>query len=38
AEQVGIKMPSFFSYIVKYSIPILLPVLIIIWILFFMGN
>jgi len=35
AEQVGIKMPSFFSYIVKYSIPILLPVLIIIWLIFF---
>ncbi|SNS92160.1 transporter, UIT6 family [Ekhidna lutea] len=38
AEQVGIKMPSFFSYIVKYSIPILLPVLIIIWLIFFMGH
>ncbi|WP_425389447.1 sodium:proton antiporter [Ekhidna sp.] len=38
AEQVGIKMPSFFSYIIKYSIPILLPVLIIIWLLFFMGH
>ena len=38
AEQVGIKMPSFFSYIIKYSIPVLLPVLIIIWIIFFMGH
>lgn len=38
AEQVGIKMPSFFSYIIKYSIPILLPVLIIIWIIFFRGH
>jgi Na+/H+ antiporter NhaD/arsenite permease-like protein len=38
AEQVGIKMPSFFSYIIKYSIPILLPVLIIIWLIFFMGQ
>jgi len=35
AEQVGIKMPSFFTYIVKYSIPILLPVLAIIWLIFF---
>lgn len=35
AEQVGIKMPSFFTYIVKYSIPILLPVLLIIWLIFF---
>lgn len=38
AEQVGIKMPSFFSYIIKYSIPILLPVLIIIWLIFFYGH
>ena len=38
AEQVGIKMPSFFSYIIKYSIPILFPVLIIIWLIFFMGH
>ncbi len=38
AEQVGIKMPSFFSYIIKYSIPILLPVLIIIWFIFFKGH
>ncbi|MEQ8626639.1 sodium:proton antiporter [Ekhidna sp.] len=38
AEQVGIKMPSFFSYIIKYSIPILLPMLIIIWLIFFMGH
>lgn len=38
AEQVGIKMPSFFSYIIRYSIPILLPVLIIIWLIFFMGH
>lgn len=35
AEQVGIKMPSFVSYVVKYSIPILLPVLLVIWFLFF---
>jgi Na+/H+ antiporter NhaD/arsenite permease-like protein len=38
AEQVGIKMPSFFLYIIKYSIPILLPMLIIIWVIFFMGH
>lgn len=35
AEQVGIKMPSFFSYIIKFSIPILLPILFIIWLIFF---
>lgn len=35
AEQVGIKMPSFFGYLIRYSIPILLPLFIIVWILFF---
>jgi len=35
AEQVGIKMPSFFGYIIRFSIPILLPLLIITWLLFF---
>ncbi|MBC6410189.1 MAG: sodium:proton antiporter [Ekhidna sp.] len=38
AEQVGIKMPSFFSYIIKYSIPVLLPILFIVWLIFFMGK
>lgn len=31
AEQNGLEMPSFVAYIVKYSIPILLPVLFITW-------
>ncbi len=31
AEQIGIKMPSFFGYILRYSIPFLLPVLVMIW-------
>lgn len=35
AEQVGIKMPSFFGYIIRFSIPILLPLFILIWLLFF---
>jgi len=35
AEQGGVKMPSFFGYIIRYSIPILLPIFFIIWILFF---
>ena len=38
AEQVGIKMPSFFVYILKYSIPILLPILFVIWLIFFMNS
>lgn len=35
AEQVGIKMPSFFGYIIRFSIPILVPLLIIVWLIFF---
>ncbi|WP_375579397.1 sodium:proton antiporter [Marivirga tractuosa] len=34
AEQVGIKMPSFFGYIIRYSIPFLLPLLVLVWLLF----
>ncbi len=35
AEQIGIKMPSFFGYIIRFSIPILLPLLILVWLIFF---
>ena len=35
AEQTGIRMPSFFGYILRFSIPILIPLLFIIWLLFF---
>jgi Na+/H+ antiporter NhaD/arsenite permease-like protein len=35
AEQIGIKMPSFFGYIIRFSIPFLLPLLILIWLIFF---
>ena len=35
AEQVGIKMPSFFGYIIRYSLPILIPLFIIVWLIFF---
>jgi Na+/H+ antiporter NhaD/arsenite permease-like protein len=35
AEQVGIKMPSFFGYIIRYSIPILLPLFVLVWLIFF---
>lgn len=38
SESSGIKLPSFFGYIVKYSIPILLPVFTLIWWLFFYGR
>jgi Na+/H+ antiporter NhaD/arsenite permease-like protein len=35
AEQVGIKMPSFFGYILRFSIPFLLPLFFLVWWLFF---
>lgn len=34
AEGEGIKMSGFFGYIVKYSIPVLLPIFILVWLLF----
>ena len=35
AEQSGVETPSFAGYIFRYSIPILLPLFILIWFLFF---
>ena len=35
AEQIGIKMPSFFGYIIRFSIPCLLPLLFLVWLIFF---
>lgn len=35
AEQFRVKMPSFFGYMIKYSIPILLPIFAFIWFVFF---
>lgn len=35
AEQVGIKMPSFFGYVLRFSIPILLPLFVLVWLIFF---
>ena len=35
AEEAGINMPSFFGYMIKYSIPILIPVFIIVTFIFF---
>lgn len=35
AEQIGIKMPSFFGYVIRYSIPFLLPLLLLVWFIFF---
>ena len=35
AEGVGIKMPSFFGYIIRFTIPFLVPLLILTWVIFF---
>lgn len=35
AEHLGIQMPSFFGYIMRFSIPILFPILVFVWVLFF---
>jgi Na+/H+ antiporter NhaD/arsenite permease-like protein len=35
ADKAGVKMPSFGDYIFKYSIPYLLPVLVVVWLLFY---
>ncbi len=38
SEKAGIKMPTFFEYIVKYSIPVLLPIFTIIYFIFYHGK
>ena len=38
SERAGILMPSFFTYVIKYSVVILLPIFTIIWLLFFFGK
>ena len=35
AEQNGVKMPSFFGYIIRFTVPILLPILFLVWLIFF---
>jgi Na+/H+ antiporter NhaD/arsenite permease-like protein len=35
AEQSGVECPSFFGYIVRYSLPILIPIFAIVWYFFF---
>lgn len=35
AEQAGVKMPGFGAYLGRYSLPILLPVMVFIWLLYF---
>ena len=36
AEEAGINMPSFFGYMIKYSLPILIPVFLVVTVVFFL--
>jgi Na+/H+ antiporter NhaD/arsenite permease-like protein len=38
SERSGIRMPSFFGFLVKYSIPILLPIFFLVWLVFYYGE
>ena len=35
AEESGVEMPSFFGYMLKYSIPVLIPIFLLVTVLFF---
>jgi len=37
AEEAGVACPSFVGYIVRYSLPILIPIYILVWLVFFSG-
>ncbi|GAB5536554.1 MAG: sodium:proton antiporter [Rubricoccaceae bacterium] len=37
AESSGVQTPSFVAYIVKYSLPILIPIYVVVWAVFFSG-
>ncbi len=37
AESAGVQTPSFVGYVLRYSLPILIPVYIIVWLIFFSG-
>ena len=37
AESSGVECPSFVGYMVRYSIPILIPVYVVVWVVFFSG-
>ena len=37
AESNGVRTPSFFGYIARYSLPILLPIYFLVWLVFYSG-
>ncbi len=38
SERAGVKMPSFFAYMIKYSIPVLIPIYTLVWLIFYYGK
>jgi Na+/H+ antiporter NhaD/arsenite permease-like protein len=38
SERSGIKMPSFFGYLIKYSIPVLIPIFTVVWLVFYFQK
>ena len=37
AESSGVQTPSFVAYVIKYALPILIPIYIVVWFVFFSG-
>ncbi len=37
SERAGVRVPTFIEYMIKYSLPVLLPVYAVIWFIFFRG-
>lgn len=37
AESSGVETPSFVGYVVKYSLPVLVPIYVLVWLVFFSG-
>jgi Na+/H+ antiporter NhaD/arsenite permease-like protein len=35
SERAGISMPSFFVYFIKFAVPILIPIFVLVWVVFF---
>jgi Na+/H+ antiporter NhaD/arsenite permease-like protein len=38
ADAAGVKTPGFLEYIVKYTLPVLIPVYVLVWVVFFRGR
>jgi Na+/H+ antiporter NhaD/arsenite permease-like protein len=38
AEAAGVKTPGFLEYIYKYTLPILIPIYVVVWLVAFMGK